>query len=88
MKGTYIPRGRALKIGIVNASSRFSRERGAAIEAWFAAHVPDGSIKVVFHPATFGKHGHFGGDDASRARAFGEVANVPRLNAIWVAPGG
>ncbi len=88
MKGTYIPRGRALKIGIVNASSRFSRERGAAIEAWFAAHVPDGSIKVVFHPATFGKHGHFGGDDASRARALVEFANDPRLDAIWFARGG
>lgn len=81
-------RGRVLKIGIVNASSRFSRERGEAVEAWFAANVPDGSVKVVFHPASFGKHGHFGGDDASRARAFVEFANDPRLDAIWFARGG
>lgn len=81
-------RGRVLKIGIVNASSRFSRERGEAVEAWFATHVPDGSVKVVFHPASFGKHGHFGGDDASRARAFVEFANDPRLDAIWFARGG
>lgn len=77
-----------MKIGIVNASSRFSRERGEAVEAWFAANVPGGSVKVVFHPASFGKHGHFGGDDASRARAFVDFANDPRLDAIWFARGG
>lgn len=77
-----------MKIGIVNASSRFSRARGEAIEAWFAEHVPDGSIKVVFHPASFQKHGHFGGDDATRATAFVEFANDPRLDAIWFARGG
>lgn len=77
-----------MKIGIVNASSRFSRERGEAIEAWFARNVPDGSIKVVFHPAVFQKHGHFGGDDATRANAFVEFANDPRLDAIWFARGG
>ena len=80
--------GSALKIGIVNASSRFSRERADAVQAWFAANVPDGSIKVVFHPASFGKHGHFGGDDASRAAAFVEYANDPRLDAVWFARGG
>lgn len=87
-EGRAQSRGRVLKIGIVNASSRFSRERGEAVEAWFAANVPDGSVKVVFHPASFGKHGHFGGDDASRARAFVEFANDPRLDAIWFARGG
>jgi len=77
-----------LKIGIINASSRFTRERGEAIEAWFAANVPDGSIQVVFHPSSFDKHGHFGGDDATRARAFVEFANDPRLDAVWFARGG
>lgn len=79
---------RVLKIGIVNASSRFSKERGEAIQAWFAANVPEDSIKVVFHPATFQKHGHFGGDDATRANAFVEFANDPRLDAVWFARGG
>jgi muramoyltetrapeptide carboxypeptidase len=77
-----------MKIGIVNASSRFNRERADAVHAWFEAHVPDGSVKVVFHPASFGKHGHFGGDDASRAAAFVEYANDPRLDAVWFARGG
>ena len=77
-----------MKIGIVNASSRFNKARAEAVEAWFATHIPDGSVKVVFHPASFGKHGHFGGDDASRAAAFVEYANDPRLDAVWFARGG
>lgn len=77
-----------MKIGIVNASSRFNRERADAVHDWFEANVPDGSVKVVFHPASFGKHGHFGGDDASRAAAFVEYANDPRLDAVWFARGG
>ncbi|MFJ6025098.1 LD-carboxypeptidase [Brevundimonas sp. NPDC092305] len=81
-------RGTPVKIGIVNASSRFSPERGEAVEAWFAANIPGGEVKIVFHPATYGKHGHFGGDDASRANAFVEFANDPRLDAIWFARGG
>ena len=72
-----------------------SRDQGRTPEkfAWLEAHgvalhPQDGSIKVVFHPASFGKHGHFGGDDASRAAAFVEYANDPRLDAVWFARGG
>ena len=77
-----------MKIGIVNASSRFSPERAEAVRDWFAANIPDKSVEVIFHPASFGKHGHFGGDDASRAAAFVEYANDPRFDAIWFARGG
>jgi muramoyltetrapeptide carboxypeptidase len=77
-----------MKIGIVAASSRFDPERGEAIQAWFAAHVPAGAFDFVFHPASFGKHGHFAGDDASRAQAFVDFANDPRIDAVWFARGG
>ena len=77
-----------MKIGIVNASSRFDPDRAIAIQQWFAEHLPDRSVQVTFHPATFGKHGHFGGDDRSRADAFVEFANDPRMDAIWFARGG
>lgn len=77
-----------MKIGIVNASSRFDRARADAIEAWMATQYPDRSVSVVFHPACFLKHGHFAGDDAARAAAFVEFANDPRLDAIWFARGG
>jgi muramoyltetrapeptide carboxypeptidase len=88
MKDDAYVRGRALKIGIVNASSRFNKARADAVHEWMDAHYPDGSVSVVFHPASFQKHGHFGGDDATRANAFVEFANDPRLDAIWFARGG
>ena len=78
----------SMKIGIVNASSRLNKARAEAVMAWFATNFPDGSVTASFHPASFGKHGHFGGDDASRTNAFVEYANDPRLDAIWFARGG
>ena len=76
------------KIGVVCASSRFSKERADRIDAWMAEHHPDRDVSVVFHPACFLKHGHFAGDDRARAEAFVEFANDPRLDAIWFARGG
>jgi len=77
-----------MKIGIVAVSSRFARERAEAIEAWFAANFPARDVSVVFHPSSFDKSGHFAGDDATRADAFVDFANDPRLDAIWFARGG
>ena len=76
------------KIGVVCASSRFSPERLQAIEAWMEQAVPDRSISLVFHPACLLKHGHFAGDDRTRAEAFVEFANDPRIDAVWFARGG
>jgi muramoyltetrapeptide carboxypeptidase len=78
----------AFKIGVVCASSRFSPERMQAIEAWIEQAVPDRSISLVFHPACLLKHGHFAGDDRTRAEAFVEFANDPRIDAVWFARGG
>jgi muramoyltetrapeptide carboxypeptidase len=77
-----------MKIGVVVASSRFSKDRAKAVDAWMAAHFPDRSVSVVFHPSCFLKHGHFAGDDAARADAFVDFANDPRLDAIWFGRGG
>lgn len=77
-----------MKIGIVAVSSRFARERGEAIQAWFDLNFPARDVSVVFHPNTFEKSGHFAGDDAARADALVEFANDPRLDAIWFARGG
>ncbi|WP_306002225.1 LD-carboxypeptidase [Brevundimonas sp. C43] len=78
----------SFKIGVVCASSRFSKERAEAVEAWMAHNHPDRDVAVVFHPACFLKHGHFAGDDRARADAFVEFANDPRIDAIWFARGG
>lgn len=80
--------GDGFKIGVVCASSRFAMARAEAIKAWFAQHYPDGSVRVVFHPACFLKHGHFAGDDRARAEAFIDYANDPRIDAVWFARGG
>lgn len=76
------------KIGVVNASSRLDHARGEAIQAWMDQAYPDGDVRLVLHPVLFETHGHFGGDDATRARAFIEFANDPRLDAVWFARGG
>lgn len=79
---------RPFRIGVVNASSRLDPARGEAIRAWAAAQWPDGAVELVMHPALFEVHGHFGGDDATRARAFVETANDPDIDAVWFARGG
>ena len=61
---------RPFRIGVVNASSRLDPARGQAIQAWMDQAYPGGEVQLVFHPQAFNKHGHFGGDDATRARAF------------------
>ncbi len=76
------------KIGIVAASSRFSRESADRLSGFMAERYPAGEIAAVFHEASFLTHGHFAGDDASRARAFVDFANDPRIDAIWFARGG
>jgi len=77
-----------MKIGVVAASSRFSRETAAEMQAHMAARYPDGAVSLVFHEACFLKHGHFAGDDAARARSVIEFGNDARLGAIWFARGG
>ncbi|MBI2248703.1 MAG: LD-carboxypeptidase [Brevundimonas diminuta] len=79
---------RPFRIGVVNASSRLDPARGEAIRAWAAATWPNGEVELVLHPALFEAHGHFGGDDATRARAFVETANDPEIDAVWFARGG
>jgi len=79
---------RPFRIGVVNASSRLEPARGEAIRAWAAAQWPDGAVELVLHPALYDVHGHFGGDDATRARAFVETANDPDIDAVWFARGG
>ncbi len=79
---------RPFRIGVVNASPRLDPARGEAIRAWAAAQWPDGAVELVMHPAVHEVHGHFGGDDATRARAFVETANDPDIDAVWFARGG
>ena len=49
---------------------------------------PERKPEIVFHPQCFASHGHFAGDDDTRARAFLEVANDDHTDAVWFARGG
>jgi muramoyltetrapeptide carboxypeptidase len=54
-----------------------------------AAHgYPERTPELVFHPQCFASHGHFAGDDDTRARAVLEVANDESYDAVWFARGG
>ena len=44
--------------------------------------------EIVFHPQCFAAHGHFAGDDRTRAQAFLDVANDESYGAVWFARGG
>src|SRR6185436_3989043 len=49
---------------------------------------PDRTPEIVFHPQCFASHGHFAGDDDTRAQAFLDVANDASFDAVWFARGG
>jgi len=49
---------------------------------------PDRRPEIVFHPQCFASHGHFAGDDKTRAAAFLDIANDESFDALWFARGG
>ncbi len=77
-----------LKIGVVATASAMSPEVAARVPALAAALYGERAPEIVFHPDTTARSGHFAGDDATRARAFLEVANDPSFDALWFARGG
>ena len=76
-----------MRIGIVAPGrpiERATADRAAAAAAlWFPA------VQLDFHPQCFlSDGGHFAGPDAARAAAFLEMANDPKIDALWFARGG
>jgi len=49
---------------------------------------PDSTPEIVFHPQCFASHGHFAGDDETRAQAFLDIANDESYDVVWFARGG
>ena len=47
-----------------------------------------GKVELVFHPQCFRQAGHFAGEDHERIDALVELANDPKLDAVWFARGG
>ena len=76
------------RIGVVAPASRLSPEVAVRVPSLAARLYPDRTPEIFFHPQCFASHGHFAGDDATRARAFLDIANDESYDAVWVARGG
>jgi muramoyltetrapeptide carboxypeptidase len=76
------------RIGVVAPASRMSADVAARVPALAERLYPDRTPEIVFHPQCFAAHGHFAGDDDTRARAFLDVANDESYDAVWFARGG
>ena len=79
---------RKFRIGVVAPASRMSADVAARVPAVAERLYPDRTPEIVFHPQCFAAHGHFAGDDDTRARAFLDVANDESYDAVWFARGG
>lgn len=65
-----------------------SAEVAERVPALARSLYPERTPEIVFHPQCFASHGHFAGDDATRARAFLDIANDESYDAVWFARGG
>jgi muramoyltetrapeptide carboxypeptidase len=77
-----------LKIGVVATASAMSPEVATRVPALARALYGDRAPEIVFHPDSVASDGHFAGDDATRARAFLDIANDESFDALWFARGG
>src|ERR1019366_1937066 len=77
-----------LKIGVVATASRMAPEVAERVPALARSLYGEDAPEIVFHPEVLASAGHFAGDDATRARAFLDVANDPSFDALWFARGG
>jgi muramoyltetrapeptide carboxypeptidase len=76
------------RIGVVAPASRMSPEVAEKVPALAGRRYPDRAPEIVFHPQCFASHGHFAGDDETRAKAFLDFANDESFDAVWFARGG
>ena len=76
------------RIGVVAPGSRVSPEVAERVPTVARSLYPDRTPEIVFHRQCFATHGHFAGDDDTRARAFLDIANDESYDAVWFARGG
>jgi muramoyltetrapeptide carboxypeptidase len=74
------------RIGICAPSTPISLDDADKVTALAARIHPD--VELVFSEQCYASAGHFAGDDKLRCDAFIEMANDPKLEAIWFARGG
>ena len=75
------------RIGVVAPASRMAPEVAERVPAVARSLYPDRTPEIVFHPQCLAAHGHFAGDDETRAQAFLDIANDESYDAVWFARG-
>src|ERR1700754_2973706 len=88
MRVGHLDQQKRCRIGVVAPASRMSAEVAERVPALARSLYPDRTPEIVFHPQCFASHGHFAGDDQTRARAFLDIANDDSYDAVWFARGG
>src|SRR4051794_41959938 len=79
---------RKCRIAVVAPASSISLQVADRVRALAGSLYPQGEAELFFHPQCFMSHGHFAGDDDTRAKAFLEAANDQATDAVWFARGG
>jgi muramoyltetrapeptide carboxypeptidase len=79
---------KAVRIGIVAASSPLERDVAEQVVGQSRALFPENPPDLHFHPHSFLRDNHFAGTDDQRAEAFLTVANDPDIDALWFGRGG
>lgn len=79
--------GRPFTIGVVAPAARVERLIVDPILDT-ARELYGREVEVRFHPSCFGAHGHFSGDDGTRAAAFLDYALSDEIDAVWFGRGG
>lgn len=75
-----------MRIGVVAPAKGITPEIATRAQGLAAVIAPE--VDLVIHPQCFLSEGHFAGPDAARAAAFLEMANDPKIDALWFARGG
>ena len=88
MRAGRLDEHKSCRIGVVAPASRMSPEVAERVPTLARSLYPDRTPEIVFHPQCFASHGHFAGDDETRAQAFLDIANDESYDAVWFARGG
>ena len=77
-----------MKIAVVAPANMLPADVPEKVIALAKARFGDDAPEIVFHEQCFLSSGHFAGSDKAREDALVEVANDPKVDAVWFARGG
>ena len=77
-----------MKIAVVAPANMLPADVPEKVIALANARFGDKAPEIIFHKQCFLSSGHFAGPDQAREDALVEVANDPKVDAVWFARGG